>query len=128
MDRGNASVPAGRTKSTRIRSTAAPPTPEPPSFLRRNARLFLGLAFAALLVHDVFGTHGLVALMKTRQEITRLRGEVAQLDKQNQDLSGQVHALKTDPRLIERIAREEMGLQRPKEKVFKLPQPNPNAK
>jgi cell division protein FtsB len=128
MDRGNASIPFGRTKSTRIRPTAAPPPAEPPSFLRRNARLFLGLAFATLLIHDVFGSHGLVALLKTREEILKLRSDIGQLDKQNQDLSDQVHALKTDPRLIERIAREEMGLQRPKEKVFKLPPPNPNAK
>jgi cell division protein FtsB len=36
-------------------------------------------------------------------------------------LTEQVNALKSDPKSIERIAREEMGLARPGELIFKLP-------
>jgi cell division protein FtsB len=99
--------------------------PDPPSFVRRNARWMLGIALGALLIHDVFGAHGLLALRRTHNDIARLRIEISQLDRENRELTEKVKALKTDPHVIERIAREEMGLARKGEKVFKLPAPAP---
>ncbi len=90
-------------------------------FLRRRASLLLGLALLALLVHDVFGDHGLLAMRRTQKEVGKLREEIQQLDQENARLAEEVKALKNDPRIIERIAREEMGLARPGELVFKLP-------
>jgi cell division protein FtsB len=43
------------------------------------------------------------------------------LDQENQELADQVTSLKTDPRAIEKIAREDMGLAKPGELIFKLP-------
>ncbi len=40
---------------------------------------------------------------------------------ENKSLSSQVNSLKTDPKAIERIAREGMGLARPGEIIYKLP-------
>jgi cell division protein FtsL len=94
---------------------------EPPSFLRRNFRKILGIAIFAMAIHDVFGAHGFIAMRKTQTEITHLTAQIHQLDEQNQSLSNEVNALKTDPRLIERIAREDMGLARPGEYIFKMP-------
>lgn len=96
---------------------------EKPSFLRRNLRKILGIAILALAIHDVFGAHGFIAMRRTQNEITHLTAQIHQLDEQNQSLSNEVNALKTDPRLIERIAREDMGLARPGEYIFKLPAP-----
>jgi len=92
-----------------------------PSFFRRNLRTILGLAILALTIHDVFGPHGFLAMRRTQQEIKQFSAEMQKLDKENQELSDEVTSLKTDPRLIERIAREDMGLAKPGELIFKLP-------
>ena len=91
------------------------------AYLRKNARQILGLALFALLVHDIFGAHGFIAMRKTQREIEQIREQIGKLNNENQSLSGQVNSLKTDPKAIERIAREEMGLARPGEIIYKLP-------
>jgi len=95
------------------------------SFLRHHARTILALILFALLVQDVFGTHGFLALRHTQKEIDRLKQEIAQVNTENRDLAEQVKALKSDPKIIERIAREEMHLARPGELIFTLPAPPP---
>lgn len=92
-----------------------------PSFFRRNLRTILGLAILALAIHDVFGPHGFLAMRATQQTIQQYSAEMQKLDKENQALSDEVTSLKTDPRLIEKIAREDMGLAKPGELIFKLP-------
>ena len=91
------------------------------AFLRRNARQILGLALLALLVHDIFGTHGFIAMRRTQREIEQIRDEIGRINNENKSLADQVNSLKTDPKAIERIAREEMGLARPGELIYKLP-------
>ncbi len=90
-------------------------------YLRKNVRQILVLALFALLVHDIFGAHGFIAMRKTQKEIEQIREQIGKLNNENKSLSGQVNSLKTDPRAIERIAREEMGLARPGEIIYKLP-------
>lgn len=95
---------------------------EPPSFWGRYARSLLALALFLIAIHDVFGSHGLLAMRRTQSQIKELRGEIDRLNQENDDLNKQVHALRTDPKAVERIAREEMGLARPGEMIFKLPE------
>jgi cell division protein FtsB len=90
-------------------------------YLRRNMRQILGLALFALFIHDVFGTHGFIAMRRTQKEIDEIRQQIGQINDQNKSLADQVNSLKTDPKSIERIAREEMGLARPGEMIFKIP-------
>jgi cell division protein FtsB len=94
---------------------------EPQSFWGRYARTILALALLLLAIHDVFGEHGLLAMRRTQSQMKELRGEIDRLNQENSDLSKQVQALRTDPKAVERIAREEMGLARPGEMIFKLP-------
>lgn len=93
-------------------------------FLRRHARQILGFAFLALLIHDIFGPHGVIAMRSTQREIQQIRQQIGKINAENKSLAEQVNALKTDPKAIERIAREEMGLARPGELIFKLPDPS----
>lgn len=95
---------------------------EPKSFWSRHARKMLGFALFLLAIHDVFGSHGLLAMRRTQAQVQELRGEIDRLNHENGDLSKQVQALRTDPKAVERIAREEMGLARPGEIIFKLPE------
>jgi cell division protein FtsB len=94
---------------------------ETTGFLRRHARQTLGLAFLALLLQGIFGTHGYLAMRRTQQEIKQVREQIGKLNSENKSLAGEVNALKTDPKAIERIAREDMGLVRPGELIYKLP-------
>ena len=92
-------------------------------YLRQHARHILGLALFILLAHDVFGPHGLIAMRRTQKEIEQIREQIGKMNDQNKSLAEQVSSLKSDPKSIERIAREEMGLARPGEMIFRLPDP-----
>jgi cell division protein FtsB len=94
---------------------------EAASYLRKHARQILGLALFALLVHDVFGPHGFIAMRRTQKEIEQIRTQIGKMNDENKTLAEQVNSLKSDPKSIERIAREEMGLARPGEMIFKIP-------
>ena len=97
------------------------PRKENPTFIQRNLRTILGLAILGLTIHDVFGPHGFLAMRRTQLEIRQFSAEMQKLNEENQALSDEVLSLKGDPRLIERIAREEMGLAKPGEFIFKMP-------
>ena len=97
------------------------PTQQP--FWRRHLLKILGLALLALAIHDVFGAHGYLAMRRSQKQIEELRGEIERLNRENQQLAEHINALKTDPETIEKIAREEMGLAKPGEMIFKLPAP-----
>lgn len=95
--------------------------PEAVAYARRNARQILGLALLALAIHDIFGPHGFIAMRRAQKEIEQVRDQIGKLNEENKSLSDQVTSLKTDPKAIERIAREEMGLARPGEVIYTLP-------
>ena len=84
-------------------------------------RAVLGICVFGLFLHDIFGTHGYLAMRRTKQDIERVQGEIARLNKENAELSQEVKALKTDPRKIESIARDELGLAKPGEVIIKIP-------
>ena len=91
------------------------------TYLRRNVRQILCLAVFALLAHDVFGPHGFIAMRRTQKEIEQIQEQIGKMNDENKSLAEQVTSLKSDPKTIERIAREEMGLARPGEMIFKIP-------
>lgn len=95
-------------------------------FLKTNATLLLVAAMALLLISDVFGTHGVLAMRRSQKQAADIQRKIEQLNQQNQQLEAKVKALKTDPEAVERIAREEMGLAKPGEYIFKVA-PNANS-
>jgi cell division protein FtsB len=95
-------------------------------FFQRNMYLFLIVGFALLLLQDVFGTHGVLAMRQSQKEAQGIRKDISRLDEENQRLQNRVKALKTDPAAIERIAREEMKLSRQGEFIFQT-QPRPGT-
>jgi len=109
--------------------------PEPKTgfgaFLERHGRTILGLFVLALMVHDVFGPHGFIAMRRTQNEIDKVKKDLDRLSKENLELGDQVLALKTDPRLIEKIAREDLQRAKPGEVIIRIPPsqpPEPGAK
>jgi cell division protein FtsB len=61
-----------------------------------------------------------LAMRHSQKEVEQIQQEIKQLNDQNCALEQTVNALKTDPKEIERIAREDMGLARQGEYIFKL--------
>jgi cell division protein FtsL len=82
----------------------------------------LVLCVFALFIHDIFGTHGFLAMRRTKLEIERVQKEINRLAKENAELSDEVKSLKTDPHKIESIARDELGLAKPGDVIIKIPQ------
>jgi cell division protein FtsB len=98
------------------------------AFLERHGRTVLGLFVLALFVHDIFGPHGFIAMRRTQNEIEKVQKDLDRLNKENLELGDQVRALKTDPRLIEQIAREDLQRAKPGEIIIRIPPaPAPDA-
>jgi cell division protein FtsB len=90
--------------------------------LRQYGRALLGLLVLVMMVHDVFGTHGFLAMRRTQDEIKKVQVNLDKLSKENAELAQEVKDLKSDPRLIEKIARDDLGLARPGEVIIRIPQ------
>jgi cell division protein FtsB len=88
---------------------------------QRAAILALALICVALVVHEIFGSHGYLALRRQRRDYDALQQKIEELQKENLKLESQIKSLKTDPKAIEKMAREQMGLARPGEIIFTLP-------
>jgi cell division protein FtsB len=90
--------------------------------LRQFGPGLLGVLVVVMIVHDVFGTHGFLAMRRTQSEIKKVQADLEQLSKENEALEQEVKDLKTDPKLIEKIARDDLGLARPGEVIIRIPQ------
>jgi cell division protein FtsB len=92
--------------------------------LRRNAAYVLVLVCIALVVHEIFGTHGFLALRQEKKEVESLRQQIQQLQHENEQLDKRIKALQSDPKAIEGLARE-MNLVRPGEIIYTSPEKGP---
>ncbi len=92
------------------------------SLWRQYGRGVLGLLILVLVVHDIFGTHGFLAMRRTQAEITTVKANLVRLNEENGRLAEHVHDLKSDPRTIEKLAREGSLLAKPGEVIIKIPQ------
>lgn len=68
-----------------------------------------------------FGGQSLGRLWTMKREVDGLEREIAVLRAESDRLSASVARLRSDPDSIEQIAREELGLIKPGERVLKLP-------
>jgi len=89
-------------------------------FLHRNMNWFLVAGFALLLLQDIFGTHGVLAMRRTQLQAKEVQQEIERLNEENRKLQNRVQHLKSDPATLEGIARDEMHLKRPGEYVFPI--------
>lgn len=93
----------------------------------------VGLVVLACLfaAHVIFGANGMLAYRNKRTEYKKLKQELRSLEDENRRLSGRIKELKSDPKAIEREAREQLRYTRPGEVVYVLneaaPVPPPNA-
>ena len=87
--------------------------------LRRKAATLASIILVvALVVGSLFGDRGFLQLARQQQSAQELDREIEALRQENRRLASEIAALRRDPRAIERLAREELGLARPGETVF----------
>ena len=97
--------------------------------MTRNRGIFLSIAVVllfSLLFFIIFGEHGFTDLNIIKKERDQLAGKNEQLTHQNLSLSSEIDRLKHDPRYIENIARQELGMVGEDELILKpqrLPKP-----
>ena len=76
---------------------------------------------AALLLAAFLGDNGVLQLWRLQAEVESLHREVQTLEAENERLARAIAELRHDPAVIERLAREELGLVRPGERVLRFP-------
>ena len=88
---------------------------------RRGGRILVGLFFfvvCVLVVDALVGDQGVVATMRARKQYDHLASDLARLRSENAGLREEARRLREDPAAIEEIARRELGLMSPGEKLF----------
>ena len=95
--------------------------PKSESGLRKKAAT-LGsvLVLIALVVGSLFGDRGILYLLAEQERTESLRREIEALRAENGRIADEIRSLRRDPRAIERLAREELGLARAGETVFSI--------
>ena len=79
-----------------------------------------GVALAGLQYPLWFADDGLLALFRARQEAAEQENENAALRERNRRLAAEVQSLKEGDDEIERLARSELGMIGPDEKIYLL--------
>ena len=88
---------------------------------KRNRGVFQALlVFVAsvLVINALFGEKGLIESMKVGRQYRELASSIAELKRENAAFRDEARRLREDPRAIERLAREELGLISPGELLF----------
>jgi cell division protein FtsB len=109
-------VASSATLSTDDRSTRSTPR----SRGRRALQYLLIFVSCVLVVDALVGEKGLIVMMKARQEYEALEESLARARADNARLREEARRLREDPVTIEEIARRELGLMKPGERLFIL--------
>jgi cell division protein FtsB len=116
------------TNEPRKRRRRRAPAPRPVGRTRRVVRILLLFVAAVVIVDALVGDRGLLAMLRARHQYDQLAATIARQRADNSRLREEVRRLREDPSAIEEIARRDLGLIRPGEKVFivkDLPAPKP---
>ena len=92
---------------------------------RRLATSGVAMLTGWLFLHVMFGANGMVVYRQKRAEYQSLRHEIDALQKESDRYTEQINALQTDPKTIEKEAREQLHYARPGEVVYVAPAPPP---
>jgi|SRR5262249_29614763 len=99
-----------------------------PHLLKILTFVMVSLLLLLLLAHGLFGKKGYLAVRSMKQQNEELSHKIEQLKKENGQTMEEIKALKSDPKTIEKIAREELGLVKPGEIKITTGKPEPSSK
>jgi cell division protein FtsB len=92
---------------------------------RRLATVGVAALAVWLFVHVMFGANGMVVYRQKKAEYVGLQTEIRNLQQENDRYTDQIKSLQTDPKTIEKEAREQLHYARPGEVVYVSPPPPP---
>lgn len=75
-----------------------------------------------LFAHALVGQNGWISYRQKRAEYQRLQKQLQRMDGENQRLDAEIRGLKSDPKAIEREAREQLRYAKPGEVIYLLPE------
>ncbi|HEK85174.1 MAG: FtsB family cell division protein [Candidatus Saccharicenans sp.] len=82
--------------------------------------LVVGILLLATVVTTFFGKKGFLDIQKQKKIYFRLQAEINDLTQKKEKLEAEIKELETNPRAIEKEAREKLWLMKPEEKVIVL--------
>ena len=92
--------------------------PKRPDRTRRIVQVLLLCVAGVIVVDALVGEQGLFAMLRARHQADELAATLARQRAENARLREEVRRLTEDPAAIEEVARRELGLIRPGEKLF----------
>jgi cell division protein FtsB len=95
------------------------------SFFKRLLVVMASSILLLFLAYGLFGKGGYFELRRIESQNQELIERIEQLREENKKILSEIKALKTDPKTIEKIAREELGLVKPGEIKITTNQPAP---
>ena len=84
----------------------------------RVVRYLIVAVGCVLIIDALVGDRGFLAMLKARQQYRTLETALTRSRAENAQLREEARELREDPKAIEAIARRELGLIRPGEKLF----------
>ena len=84
----------------------------------RWVRYALAFVTVVLVIDAIVGEKGLLSLAKARRDFTAVEQALHRARRENAELREEARRLREDPGAIEEIARRELGLIKPGEKLF----------
>src|SRR5437660_10183575 len=91
------------------------------SKLRRYGIIALVVLCAVLIVNEIFGQHGIVALRRQKRDMKSLEQRMQQHQREDVQLEMETNEVKYDPKAIEERARDQYDMARPGERSSGLP-------
>ena len=101
--------------TTRLEMLAVPVRRRAETAWVQRLMIFLTLLVAA---DSLFGERGLASRGRLQHDVAQVRNDLSTIRNENAGLREQIRRLESDPRAIEAIAREDLGLIRPGEVLF----------
>lgn len=89
-------------------------------FISNPVNLILTGILLAIFLYLLFAERGLMRRIKLEVEVKKLKKEIELLEKENAELRQKIYKLETNPKEIEKIAREKYGMAREGEEVFDI--------
>jgi cell division protein FtsB len=99
-------------------SRRKPARPRQPEHSRRIIRWLLVFVASIIVVDGLVGDRGLLAMLRARKQYDELAATIDRQREENARLRETVRRLTDDPAAIEEVARRELGMIRPGEKVI----------